>query len=615
MAETLGQLDPVDRDVTIEDVWSRTEKKYRRRATVLLIVNVGLFSGLAGVAYWLRTGVVFAPVSPDYVNQLAATFNPTLETQHTPTTLSLGPISIEQVPMMIPVLGLILAALVSIPILVTILYRITSSLPFVASVGLIAVMPWLAIALLASCLLVSVNPLRFRSRFATALLALLPVVLYFFMASRQAGSAVEMLSNPADRIKLMAPLILALIASAIVMGIVLIIARIVNYRPGAIAPLLAILFLTPAALFEFEVGRDELHYRLLEREYGPGSEYFLGERVDGLFDRAVERATWNIRPGSPDYGPARHAVEMEWMLALDADANLLFTEYQDRAAAAAERFVELFPESIYAINALHIGGRALDMRVDLERFRRDRELVFYDDFPSAKSRRSWELIEHNAPDTPSGADAMLRLAQLDVRDGNIDDAVIKLERLRDTFGQGDARPTKRTTVRAVGAIMTRQPPESSLDIPLTRKVLAGRELLDLIRENRDPLWDADPLVAMMHFDPRDSRYAENLRGILARYPGCQIADNIRLRIALTHADPDKRDAALRQCVERSQTGDARSEAIYRLGLARQDIRDLSSARRLFDDVVAEYPESLWREQAESKLRQLDRAATEQDQHR
>jgi len=43
----------------------------------------------------------------------------------------------------------------------------------------------------------------------------------------------------------------------VLMAIVLMIAKLVNYRPGAIAPLLAVMFAIPVVLFEVEVGRDD----------------------------------------------------------------------------------------------------------------------------------------------------------------------------------------------------------------------------------------------------------------------------------------------------------------------------------------------------------------------
>lgn len=607
MAHQTHNPDSNESDALIADVWSRTESKYRRRAVVLLIINVCLFAGLGSVAYWLRTGVVFAPADENYWEQLAETFHPTPNTTITPTGLPLGPVSIEHVPMMMPVIGLILAALISIPVLIAILYRLPCALPFIGVVGFIAVMPWLAIALTGGCVLASVRPFRFRSRFASALMSLLPVILYFFMASRQTSPVLEVLSNPADRVKLVTPLILAIIASAVVMGIVLIIARIVNYRPGAIAPLLAILFLTPAALFEFQVGRDELYYRLLERDFGSGSQYFVGEEVRDLFDEAVESEWARRRDQGVSFATARELVEMKWSLALDAEAGLLFSKYKDRAARAADRFVFHFPDSVYAYNALYIKGRALDMRIDLDRLSRDHEIVYYEGFPSARSRRAWELIEAGAPQSPIIAVALLHLAKLDMVDDQIDRSLGRLARLERVFGDGIVADGPG---EPIDAILQRKPPESTLDIALARTVFDGRKLKALLEDNRDPRFGDLPLVTLARCDPTHRRYTDNLHRLLDRFPGCELTDNIELKIAQSATQSEHRIEKLESCVSRLIGGDALPEAIYALGTAYQQVRELDRAREAFGRVVAEFGDSIWRSQAESWLRRIDRGSTE-----
>ena len=608
MAHDTPNADSAESDQIMADVWSRTGSKYRRRAFVLLIINVCLFAGLGCVAYWLRTGVVFAPRVADYWDLLAATFHPFPDTKFTPTGLSLAPISIEQVPMMILVHGLILAALVSIPVLVAMLYRLPCSIPFIGVVGFIAVMPWLAIALVGSCLLASVKPFRFRSRFASALMGLLPVILYFFMASRQQSSTVDVLTDPADRIKLLAPLMLAIIVSAFIMGIVLVIAKIVNYRPGAIAPLLAILFLTPAALFEFQVGRDELHYRLLEQDFGPGSRYFISQDIREAFAASVEREWKRTQDQGRSYSEVRDALELRWSAALDGDAGQLFTEFQESAARAADRFVRVFPDSIYACNALYLKGRALDMRVDLGKFRHDREIVFYDDFPNRRSRMAWEKVEHHAPKSSMAAVALLRLAELDAREGKIDSAIQRLTRLEDQFGDrtniSDAVPSESTD----DGIMTRKSPESSLHIPVAPVVFSGKQLLHLLRNNRDPLYGDAPLVDMLLHDPSQRRYATNVRTVLQRYPGCQLEDNIELATALAIPNLSAKIEALHRLTMPRVHGDSLPIAVYQLGLAHQENADFPKAREAFERVVSEFRESIWREPAELRLRQLDLTA-------
>lgn len=262
----------------IVDVWSRTKPKYRRRAVVLLLINAVLFVGLGCFTFWLRTGTSYGPLGMrDYGHRLWAAFDPVAEDPVTLADFLLFPISLEDVPLQIVVVGLLLATLTAIPILVAILYRFPLAAVFIAIVAFVALMPWLAITLTISCLIASARPFKFEFRYAYALIALVPVVVYFLVNIMRFGASLPVVT-PEQRVKLYAPLVLATLASCVLMALVLLIARIVNYRPGAIAPLLAVMFLVPWGLFHAKIGRDELYYRLLEHDCGPGSRTFFVDR-------------------------------------------------------------------------------------------------------------------------------------------------------------------------------------------------------------------------------------------------------------------------------------------------------------------------------------------------
>ncbi len=593
---------------TYVDVWSRTERKYRRRALVLMAINIVLFGGICCVAYWLRTGVVFAPASGEYWSQLVATFHISSQTEHTPLALGLDPISIVDVPMMIVVLGLVLAALVSIPIVVSILYRFWWSIPFSVSVGFLGVMPWLAITLVASCLIASVKPFRVRSRYASALMSLVPIVVYMFMASRQVSGAVEKLANPSDFVKLQAMLSLSLIAAAVVMGIVLTIARLVNYRPGAIAPLMAILFVSPAIIFEFQVGRDELHYRLLERNYGPGSQYMVSRDIQSILDPVIES-----RMADPEnkrsFSAVRDQLTLRVALAMDPEASREWVAYQDKAALAVNRFVHLFPDSRYATAALYIKGRALDMRPDFTALEKEGRLVFFDDFPNERSRLAWEMIEANGRETPQWVVAGLHLARLDVRAGEVDRAI---SRLRRGIALGQSVLSSEGLSREDRPLMGRKLPEASLEIPIARKILESRIFLELLERNRDPIYGDVPLREFAGFAPRTLQYARHLEGVIERYPNCQLADNLRLEMARSIDDAEQRSVALGQCTLASPAEDSVAGALYSLGETYRERGEPVAAARAFERVVTEFSESAWRGLTDARVRELDRTGSEAD---
>ncbi len=612
----------------IWDVWSRPESKYRVRAIVLLIVDTVLFAGLGVFAFWLRSGLLFAPRMANYWAEFWRTFQPAGEDRIILSDLLTFPISIYDVPLQIVVLGLLLAALVSIPILISILYRFPACIPFLLVIAFLAMMPWLALTVAGSCLLASVKPFRFSFRYASALLGLSLVVVYFFSASRQSASAVQLLDSPADQIKFVAPWVLAIIASCVVCGFVLVIARAVNYRPGAVLPLLATMFAVPVLLFEFYVGRDELQYRLLMHRYGPGSAFFADKDVSDEYARAVDlRMRMHDEPAPP-----REAVEaqvdLRWQLELEllSDRRTLFAEHRDEAIRACDRFLHHYPDSRYACNALYVRGLAKDMRVDLSTFRSDKVIRFYNTFPDASSRHSWEklyAIESQSRLTPLSAVALLRLAQLDARECNVAQAIDRLETLIRNFQDpavattqpiGNAGPLQST-------FATRRP-AASLTVPIESTLFEARRFLDLLRSNGsppggDPLYGFAPMCGtdaswknthvfgMLRLSPRDAyNYSKNLRLLLQRYPDCLLADNIQLEIAKREDDLVKRTALLEDCVNRRHPGDALPEALFRLGEAYQQAERPGDARQAFQRILTEFPDSIWKHQAELKIPKL-----------
>ena len=253
----------------IVDVWSRTEPKYRRRAFLLLGVNLGLFCGLCAFSHWLHVGRLIDFSWESYVAPARLSGEGTQNLND----FVLFPISVVQVPMHAVVLGLLFAAIVAVPMIITMLYRLGAALPFVAAVLVFGHLPWMALTLLTSCVLIRVSPFRYSFRFGSALLGMLPVLAYMYLATR--GTPDEMFyASPTQKSLMAAPWVLAILAACAMIAAALLVSRAVNYRPGAVAPMVACMFLVPVAVFHAQVGADELQYRVLEREFGPRARRF-----------------------------------------------------------------------------------------------------------------------------------------------------------------------------------------------------------------------------------------------------------------------------------------------------------------------------------------------------
>ena len=595
---------------TRKDVWSRSGSRYRVRAIVLLVLNVLLFAGVGSFAFWLRTGERFAPIVEGYPDLMAQTFSSVRIMGYSGVSLGallLAPISVQDVPLQIPIVGLLMAALISIPILVSILYRFWSSLPFIAVVGFLAVMPWLAVTLLGSCIIASVRPFRHHYRFMSALLGLLPAVVYLMLAWSGTAEDVVGKIDPVDRIKFIAPWVLAIVAAATAFAVVLTIAKIVDYRPGAIAPLLAIMFGLPVAMFEFYVGRDELYYRLLEAS---SESHFADVDASEPLERAIAHAWERRTPPRGSRQAVRDVVETQWLFGLTSELQPLrsaLTIHQAELTARCDWFLRYFPDSRYAPSALYIKARALDTRVDADEFRRNRWIRYYNDFPSVASLTSWRMVLANSPDTILGAAALLRLAQLDAREGDVERAISKLGPLLGRFGT-DADQGGIAGSGALTRGLTRDSPEVNLGIPRHRILLEAIRLHDLLTANRDPLYGYEPLCGsrrvevplrfgLLELVPRRSDYVANLIAIKARYPNCQLEDNLDLEIAKASASPTEMIERLEACLDRFPDRDAAPEALFRLGVAYKDHDRSELSRRAFQRLLTDFPNSIWARQA------------------
>lgn len=556
----------------IQDVWSRTAPKYRTRAIVLLAANVVLFGGLCCFMFWIRTGWYFPPTYEYYADFFKNTMNFASDDQITLYDLFMKPISLQRVPLQAVVIGLSIASLVSIPILIAILYRVPASIPFCVMVSFLAVMPWLGATLLLSCAIAAYGRLRLKFRFAAALLGLVPIGVYFFTASRGYTGPVDVLTPQMERGLVIAPLLLSGLASCALIAVVLTIARMVDYRPGAIAPLLAVMFLTPYFLFIGGVGRDELHYRFLELHYGPPSrQYFAPASVDAVAQ--------SLHEASLD-----HLSE--------------FGREQYRVAAECDKFLSDFPASRYVPCVLYIKGRACDMRVDITLFQHQGVLRFYPDFPNETSRHTWEALVRSNPRSPLASAARYRLAQLDARAGRVDQAVDRLTEISELHEDEKDREQQRWP------LLAKEEPEASLEkeyFDLPQRAAAFKSLLS---NNREPVIADAPLIAYLNCDPRHPAYHQNLMEILQRFADfslCLIRDNIELELALAQPSPAGRIRKLEELRTRYPEGDTQPQILCEVQQNYLEQGRLVEARTSFDELMRRFPHSPFADEARRKM--------------
>lgn len=598
-------------DGRVVDVWSRTAPKYRIRAVALLIVNIALFSGLCAFTHWLHVGRLLDFSWRSYAEPARFWGDQTRSLND----FILFPINVQQLPIHGLVLGMLLASIVAVPIVTSILYRFTAALPFIAAVLLFAHMPWMALTLMMSCILAGVRPFRMKFRFGSALLGMLPVLLYLYLATRGAPEQYGAYTSPMQRTLLVAPWVIAILSACLMMGLILLIARLVNYRPGAITPVVTVMFAMPVVLFYRFVGTDELAYRVLESNYGPRSARFepvqdtrvTKERIYELMQR------WTLdEEGGAAYRPEFLAV---WSGQVDTFKRRVWQNFvieflADRALAYQEcaRFIATWPDSRYVANVLYVQGLALDTRLDERRLQDApprREL--YTDFPHAQSESAWTALLSRYPDSPFAIAAGYRLAQLRLRRGEVDAAAELLERVC-RVGRGRRAPSAtQPSLRGVSAA----PPEASLEFDATPYLFEAERLLELIAANRDdPRYGHAPLAALASLDPHRRSYLERLLALAAEWRDSRLYDNLLVTWASGLADAEQRADRLAACAENFPNGDAAPEALFRwadleiqsLGGKEGVFRDAGVAR--MRDVATRFGATVWGRAAAERLQML-----------
>jgi len=389
------------------------------------------------------------------------------------------------------------------------------------------------------------------------------------------------------------------------MGLALTIARIVNYRPGAIAPVLAVMFVIPWVLFETQVGRDELYYRLLERRYGPGSGYFEGGSAAAAVDAVADREFRRDPDPQRDRDAIRENVKIVMAQTMESDEELgLLAQRRYEVISSCEAFRSSFPTSRYIPNILYMKGMAQDTRVDVARFMKDSYVEFYHDFPSHVSFDTWAAVLSNFPKSPVADVAAVHIASLLVREGRVDDAVDVLGRFRDeNVGSGAANRAKDTSLIRV---LKKKPAEATLNIPTDVVVSEGRRLLHLLVNNRDTVYGDEPLVEFFKLDPQSGYFTPNVEQLRRRYPDCQLEDNLILAEALNTADEDERIRRLESLVKSDDLRDAQPAALFALATALQAVFRPDDAKAALEQINSRHGDTPWAVDARRQLEQLAR---------
>lgn len=593
-----------DQPVELVDIWSRPGKWARQRAYIFLAVNLAVYAGLNVFVYWIQNARQFEFSWASYT----ATFHKTL--------IDLLPMSVREAPVLIPILGVLLAVIVIVPILISQLYGFRFAIIFAACVLILAHLPVLSLFLVACSFIAGSSRHWLPFKFGVALLSLLPIAIYFYVATR-GGQMAQLRSI--DQTLLYAPWVFAFLAAAVIAAAVLAFAKLVEYRPGGILISMITLSAVPAVLFHAYIGADQLEFRILAHKFNP--QTVTGSASVDIRPILLERTLKNLERSN--IRNLDDILETTSQTVRSAVQNLAHQQSQQlrvRIIDACRQFRAKYPSSRFMPNQLYLFGLAQDMRFDQSILRSECRVQYHTDLVSPTSRDVWQELINDFPESVYALPARYRLAILQLRKQDTTQAMRLIAELLERLpkfmqSRHDKSPTP-TTLRELFARPSRT------DVPaidLETLEQQAENLLELIQYNADdPKFGNEPLAEFFKLDTHHPKWQSNLLDLaIKKYQRSKLYNNLLVMAALAGADPQKLRADLKRYTEIFKKGDdARATALFQLARLTQSFARVSidgqgktQARKraveLYRQLIDEYPNYSLAKRASASLASLD----------
>ena len=523
------------------------------RGWVVLFLAIALGGYVLVNAFWqyLLTGRWWSFAPADYQRDLAVPLGQTL----------LQPLSIFTHPWMILVMGLLLAAVVFVPIIVAVMYRLCYMPVFVLAVIVAGHAPVMALALASGCLLAALTRLRSNAPFLAVLLGTIPVVVYFYLANLTGTSSAATL--PMQRWAPYAPFLIAVVAAVLASAVVLALARLTGFRPGVVWPVLSVMLAAPMAIFYAKVGTDELDCSLITMRLAPG---------DAILD-SVPLDVWIRTNGAEGLDRTRQVIQVK------DDLKARKRELSQQC----EAFMDKHPTSQRAAGVMFLAAQCHNLQLDepalhgsvplrhglTPQGEGDPGLVKYGtsfQVDSEVSRKAWRRLREAFASSPQAALADWRLGELALRSGAVPEAYQRLRaaarRLEEIVANFDKVKASEKEEK-IFAPACPMPTHRYYKVAL----FEVKRLIWLIDEN-DVLNDTESAKALSEYLSANSHelsYYERLAELAGRHERTPMGDNLKLAVALATCDPYQQVLALMLLARGGPQTDAAVEATYELG--------------------------------------------------
>jgi hypothetical protein len=587
------------------------------------------------ISFWLLTVVFFSGVCLFWSKILTGSlFSFTSESAINSDYWQLGRqlltgVSIFEYPWQILVLALLMAVLAVVPVLTSLLLSFSYSIPLILAVFFLADLPALAFFLLISCIAVASRPLRFRSRFTSISLCMLPQLLYWGILGGAKGV------EPIKWGFSFTPWIGAWLFGLAVAGVVLGIGHFTRYRPGLIWLSTAIVFVLAAIVFSFGIGFDELDYQLYIARTNPEQvTEFQDHSITKILDDAIKDPVVAKYLGGFFYPTEPIALrkelkqEIQTQLANDrwptwfvVPQRLRYQEKRQWLLGQYELFITRRPKSIRMPIALYYKALLMECTPDYRVLDEKETLHFYSDYPLGRSREVWFQLYTAFSESPESLEARWRVAmqwagqaKFEQTQALISDAQSLLDKRLKMLAK--TQPAEESLFS-----LFRPPPDSVMTASkLTELQMKFSQLFALTgAENRTAKVDsAMRLARFVMLNPHSPGYAIQLDGLLDEMgKNDPLRDNVLLAQVKLIPDEQHRAERLAELHKQYANTDGGMQALYELALlkihfwrqqeesnAEMKKRYLSDARATLSNFLALYPSSIFAEQVKKNLESM-----------
>ncbi len=587
------------------------------------------------LSFWLLTVVAFAGVCLFWSKILTGSplsFSPESITspQHWRIgQLLLSGVSIFEYPWQVLVLAMLMAVLAVTPVLTSQLLSFIYSMPLILCVFFLADLPAFAVCLLVSCIAVACRPLRFRSRFISLVLCMVPQLLYWGFFGGAKGV------EPIKWGFSFTPWLSAWLIGLGIAGIVLGIGHFTRYRPGQIWLSTTIALVIAAIIFRFMIGFDELDYQLYVARNNPEQ---ITEFHDHSITRALDQAITNpavtrylggfFYPTEPIALRKELKAEIQAQLAHDrwptwfaVPAELRYQEKRQWLLGQYEQFIMRRSKSKRMPIALYFKALLMEYSPDTRIRDAEETLHFYNDYPFERSREVWYRLYIEFGNSPESLEARWRIAmhwagqeKFEQAEALIADAGTLLDERLKLLNR--EQPTEESLFS-----MFHPPADSVMTVSklteLQRKLSQLKTLIST--DNRTAKADsARRLARFVMLNPYGPDYADRLDELLEEMgKNDPLRDNVLLARVKLLPDEQLRAERLAELHQKYKTTDGGMQALYELALLKihfwrqqdesnveQKKQYLADARTALNDFLKMYPDSFGAEQVRKNLESL-----------